>query len=789
MMNGSHKKHIWAMTLCLGLAACGGGGGSTPPATVIDIPTGTPDRETPDPSVVASYQTDEYNTTWGLDAVNAAEAYALGYTGESVLVAAIDYNFNFSADDVDYNGASRGPDPDMNAIYEAQIGEPATDTPHGHAVAATIAGLKDDLGIHGVAFNAQIIGVDYFSGVYRSQFNSGGITYTVSDPWAYAFDQGARIFNKSLGYDEGDIIDNPPPVSERYVLEYDTRVVELGGLLVSSAGNNGDPEPSLSNLDALERLAGMGLLNNGSGAMIIVGSVDENLNLSSFSDAAGAGESRFHFMVAPGEDLVFPWTNGLAVGSGTSFSAPYVSGAAAIILSRWPTLTGREVADILFESATDLGAAGVDAVYGHGLLNIEEALQPIGAAKLAVASGKIRPVSKSAIRLGPAFGDVAGMEKSLESVMILDAFDRDFQFDATSIIETSHAGVGLEARFDAHTNWRSAALPVSQSASLNYAVSTDKDSIPAFALAGQAEGDFQPETEAAFEFTGTYDDAAWMVGTGRSLTSALERTPFERSIGQQISLTGAGDTSLPLGAGAYFAFKRPLAENSEYWLGLSHSKERPEALTPLDDQQGERSTTAIMARMNLYNGPNLFGIEIGFMDETGSLLGSRSYGGLSLLNQAQTSWVGVHYSRQVGHGWEFSGKAKLALTQGGSVADSLITKVGDIVSSSFSFSAQKAELLSANDSLRLTLHQPLLVEHAEATLALGQSLDPETGAVNFTETVASLAPSGREVAVEAAYQLTMRGWNIQANAAFRQDAGHYQGITDTLMALTFSKRF
>ena len=70
--------------------------------------------------------------------------------------------------------------------------------------------------------------------------------------------------------------------------------------------------------------------------------------------------------------------DGYGTYSGTSISAAVVSGAAAVVKSAAPNLTARNVVDILLRTATDLGAPGTDPVYGHGLVNLQRVLQPIG---------------------------------------------------------------------------------------------------------------------------------------------------------------------------------------------------------------------------------------------------------------------------------------------------------------------------------------------------------------------------------------------------------------------------
>ena len=69
---------------------------------------------------------------------------------------------------------------------------------------------------------------------------------------------------------------------------------------------------------------------------------------------------------------------------GTSFAAPMVSGAAALIRSRWPTMSAAEVVNRVIKTAKDRGSAGRDGQYGYGL--IETLATPIVSVG-AVASG------------------------------------------------------------------------------------------------------------------------------------------------------------------------------------------------------------------------------------------------------------------------------------------------------------------------------------------------------------------------------------------------------------------
>ena len=64
--------------------------------------------------------------------------------------------------------------------------------------------------------------------------------------------------------------------------------------------------------------------------------------------------------------------------SGTSFAAPTVAGAVGLVSQKFPELTAEQKKTLILHTADDLGAAGVDDVYGHGKLNITNAMSPIG---------------------------------------------------------------------------------------------------------------------------------------------------------------------------------------------------------------------------------------------------------------------------------------------------------------------------------------------------------------------------------------------------------------------------
>ncbi|HEY0503038.1 MAG TPA: autotransporter domain-containing protein, partial [Lysobacter sp.] len=64
--------------------------------------------------------------------------------------------------------------------------------------------------------------------------------------------------------------------------------------------------------------------------------------------------------------------------TGTSMAAPHVTGALALLMERYPYLDNAQIRDVLLTTATDLGDAGVDDIYGWGLMDLRKAIEGYG---------------------------------------------------------------------------------------------------------------------------------------------------------------------------------------------------------------------------------------------------------------------------------------------------------------------------------------------------------------------------------------------------------------------------
>lgn len=276
---------------------------------------------------------------------------------------------------------------------------------HGTHVAAIAAGRQDGRGMMGAAPNAGILAVRVFQGATTTDS-------VIARGIDYANTQNAFAYNLSLG--------GPGAMpATRAALQ---RAVSANRLIVIAAGNEGQANPSWPARYATESFA--------NSQIIAVGAVDERNVIARFSNRAG--DARNFFLVAPGTNVIAAYAtspSSYAYMSGTSMAAPVVSGAATVVKSFWPYLSARNVAEVLFASATDLGAPGIDAIYGRGLLNLDRALQPIGQQVVMTPTG-----AQTFIFIPTQFGAARGswVRAARDGAFVgavFDDFGRDFQTD------------------------------------------------------------------------------------------------------------------------------------------------------------------------------------------------------------------------------------------------------------------------------------------------------------------------------------------------------------------------
>jgi thermitase len=209
---------------------------------------------------------------------------------------------------------------------------------HGTKVAGVAAAVSNnDQGVASVACEAFLMPL-------RVTGNDGyAYTSTLSKGLIWAADHGARVMNMSFSSVAGISTITSAAQYAR----------NQGSVVVAAAGNSGCYDSTPENP-----------------YMISVSATDSAYNLASFSS-----RGEYVDLAAPGVDI---YTTVMGGGydsvSGTSFSSPVVAGVVALIMSANPSLAPAEVEQILLATADDLGDAGKDTSYGHGLVNSYQAV-------------------------------------------------------------------------------------------------------------------------------------------------------------------------------------------------------------------------------------------------------------------------------------------------------------------------------------------------------------------------------------------------------------------------------
>jgi autotransporter-associated beta strand protein len=356
----------WVIALALGLSACGGGGGgnvrpTTPPPTA---PASPPPTTTTQPPLDAQ-----------LAITNTYGAHGLGYTGAGVTIGVVD------------SGIMRNhPTLAGRVTQELIYVDPATNNTtvddvvgHGTWVSEIAAGTPFAQFPGGIAPRASLVSARIISDVEPKDDGSGnGNPVTAADADFFAqtlnpalINAGVQVMNNSWGGIYWDT--SNATINQAFAQAYQPFVVQHGGLVVFAAGNDSKSNPS--DIAALPSVAPQ--LEAG---WLVAVAVDSNhpTQLASYSNACGKAMN--YCLAAPGDVVVLD-KNATTTGSqtywvvsGTSFAAPEVSGAAALVWQAYPYFSNDLVRQTLLGTARDLGAPGPDPVFGYGELDVGRAV-------------------------------------------------------------------------------------------------------------------------------------------------------------------------------------------------------------------------------------------------------------------------------------------------------------------------------------------------------------------------------------------------------------------------------
>ncbi|SDJ00996.1 S8 family serine peptidase [Lutimaribacter saemankumensis] len=221
-------------------------------------------------------------------------------------------------------------------VHQADLaGRPASGRQHGTAIASMLIG-RLDYRVPGLLPNAELIAVEAF---YRGYYGDQADVFSLASAMDILLESGVNVINMSFSGPRNDVLEQ--------IIQ---RAVDQNVAVVAAAGNGGPgAEPAYP--AAFEPVLAVTAIDS-----------DERAYRQ-------ANQGPYINFAAPGVRLwVAASISGGRLKSGTSYAAPFVTASLAVQRLRAPTLPLQQTVAAMENCAKDLGEAGRDPVFGHGLV-------------------------------------------------------------------------------------------------------------------------------------------------------------------------------------------------------------------------------------------------------------------------------------------------------------------------------------------------------------------------------------------------------------------------------------
>lgn len=756
--------------------------------------------------------------------------------GAGAAVAVLDGRANDTHSDLPFN-ASLDADPATDSVVFEFTGFPvgpsytAYDL-HGTHTSGIVGARLNGVGTSGVAPMARLLNYAVFD-------DNGWIGIDEDYVLSHAVSYGASVANMSYGpTTAGDFASG---TSLTAINNHKSDIV-----VVKSSGNDG-----VNILSEFYRSKDSNPLSN----LIIAGSVEMTVDASGnlvptiawysntpgnacVANRTGCVVSMMDiFMVAPGgnanivDGSIEVDVNGYVGGiwstdelggyyriSGTSMAAPHIAGAVALLHSQWPILKwDPEVTrQILFDTATDLGAAGVDPVYGQGLLNVARAMRPIGAPTFGITVGGGGDDSKGGGKGGGNSGksthdlkmstDVqdpivrdslasakqksstwaladtamlvrhgfAALTETKATVSVFDKYRRDFSVALSSLTGEGRSELSGRLEQMVTSNFASSGYFVPGRDDLYLAVTQD------FRYLGN---------EGRRNLTGDIRAAGVDSFDLRAFAGFGNAQPLFYSPGAIVGgMASAGGATSGINPFLGFASGDKFAGASADKLGpfrLALGYAENEGREPLYDTY-KAGAAAASVSFSL-NEAQKINVAMTDLRERGGVFGSRSQGALTMGKETRTRAVSLSWDHADLYGLELAASWTLGLSEG--QGNGLLTLDKETLSDAFHVGIAKSGFLTDRDRAVFSISQPLRVFSGSLHLYADKAWDAD-GVMQMQSETISLAPSGRELDLQVEYSYRTAGaGEVSTFAYYAVDAGHIAGREESGFGIKYQLKF
>lgn len=771
MTSGIGRPTLFRLLAVLSLvstAGCsGGGGGNTAPAEPTALPPPPPPCfQTADfgcasetefrrlqEELAAPYAEETaYRNQWGLDAINAARAFAnveLAEGAGTAPGAGVTVGFLDTGIDLEH------PLFTGSVTEEFLLGaedEDGTETSHGTAVASVVGadflGLAPELrhrAFRGVAPGADLkmFAIPLSSGdrpyLPISLVSLASVDREFHDVANALRDGGVDVANLSFGFQ--GIIDDYSEAELRAALGSAIAAMAQADaeekiIFVWAAGNDHNKDCTAGtghcvqgaiNAASPEILAGLPAriqeLRGHALAVVAVGQDSDGdgyPDIASFSNRCGIVAD--WCIAAPGVDVevaIFGRINGvtgqrgIGTGRGTSFAAPMVAGGLAVMKQLFRGQLGNEeLVGRLYATASKEGPFSNASIYGQGLMDLGAATSPVGRAMLTTGGTVGTPgtdVHASGMVSGLALGDGLARALADKEIVAFDQLGAPFWFGLSGFLE--------------------------------------RDTGPTLAehLRGLLSGSSETDPRVGQEIMAR---THWRGGA--SPLPSRGRHPLQLGFLGASAPAEGGHLSLAPGA-------------MTVSLALRGGFAATALATP--GMPGRAPVRGLAIAYLLPGVPA--GVRVGWLAERRTMLGTATGGAFGRI--ATDAMFGGFETTFLAGPWRLFANAEVGAAVP-HVHEGLMTRVSPLTTSAFTLAASRRT--SARDVITMGLSQSLRVEDGEATLSIPVGRTPQ-GEVVRSSLQADLSPSGRQLEVSARWARQLAaGGELVAGAAWTREPGH-----------------
>ncbi len=740
---------------------------SPPSATYLNLPLTIP----PAP---AGVNTTEYAANYGVGATGAAVAWGKGYTGAGIKIGVIDDGVVAPSDPSYAEIAGRidtANSIDALSLPGASFfrNQLSSDLSHGSELSSLIAGNLNGEKTVGVAYGASIIAVRTDNGA--NTFNEADLANGLN----YAVSKGVKVVNFSLG---------SPMQSSAAFQSALANATANGVIVVVSAGNEGS---GASDVNYPGRFATDP--NIGRGLMIVAGGVNSDGTFNAVSNVAGSAAN--YYMTAPGWQIIVPdygpagpvFINGqryqscggeagvsLPVGlceiQGTSYASPQITGAVALLLQAFPGMSPAQIVQLILNSTDDQAAPGIDAITGHGRLNLAKAFQPVGAVSAPLSASMSVGAGAEIGVTGAAFGD-AFARSSAWNVAGFDQYGRTFSLSLAPLWRRT--GALDHARDPAPLLWQSTS-------------DGPKGATTSYALAETAP----PEAAGIIgELPQTAFRSEFSLGEGRRVAFA-----------NGVAAAPASSSAAMSGLMAFAGYDHGAAMMQDISTNARLSIAAQDGEFELGRGYGQSARRGTLARIDYWRGPASIGASVGSVMENGSVLGTTWAGAVGAAPEAKTRFVGLSGRVLLAPGVEAGVETEFGdtRTSGGprwlSTGHDLITSAGAAsVRWAYVPKFLRDRLTHASGDLSFAISQPLRVESGAFSALLPMANEYGRQSLIYAPRAIPVTPSGREIDASVTYALwTADNFTARVSALYARQPGHDRDAAAE-QALTFGLRY